>query len=644
MKQSETQCVRRANVTLPFAQEEDAFLIETLSDFYIFGKNPSCWLSMLRHTIPASYQIGIGSFMKSRLVTGIALGSAVMAVSTGGSAQSVSQTDLPNAKMTIVSDRTSDSSIAETSLDQTTAQGADNAPTRGAATDAPCGHKSDPYVSYNCLDTYLGTGVLERMANYYKLEWGKSGGPSDPNALPSRRPSWDPSPEASPPMPFTEWPYGGTTSLGVTRNSSVDSPLMVGLANTGLGKALTHSGIQIYGWVNAGINVSSNTVRPGGNLPISYAYTPNTIQLDQAVLYIERLPDTVQSDRVDWGFRIAPIYGANYRYTTSYGLFSNQLLGKNKVNGYDIPMYYGELFIPKVAEGLLIRVGRFISLPDIEAQLAPNNYMYTHSLTYTYDNYTNTGIQTTTALTKNVFLQLGISVGSDTAPWNVGKHIVNPMPNALYPNATFKKDPGAQPTYTACVRMTFNNGKDSFYPCADAINNGTWGYNNLQWYGFTYYHKFNEHWHVSYELYDLHQRDVPNKLNPEVQNIYASGGTPFSPQYVPNNAPNLAVCNNATVLKCTAKAIGTVAYINYSPNALNNFSFRPEFYSDAQGQRTGTKANYADFTIGWQHWFSPQLELRPEFGYWRAFGSAAPFNGGTKNFTLIGAADIIAHF
>ena len=76
----------------------------------------------------------------------------------------------------------------------------------------------------------------------------------------------------------------------------------------------------------------------------------------------------------------------------------------------------------------MIRVGRFISLPDIEAQLAPNNYMYTHSMTYTFDNYTNTGLQATLAVTRNMFLQLGVTVGSDTVPWNVGKTIVNPFP------------------------------------------------------------------------------------------------------------------------------------------------------------------------------------------------------------------------
>ena len=74
-----------------------------------------------------------------------------------------------------------------------------------------------------------------------------------------------------------------------------------------------------------------------------------------------------------------------------------------------------------VLQGMDVRVGRFISIPDIEAQLAPNNYTYVHSLTYTFDNYTNTGIEVTTALTKNWIIQTGVSVGSDTMPWNLGQ-------------------------------------------------------------------------------------------------------------------------------------------------------------------------------------------------------------------------------
>jgi hypothetical protein len=88
------------------------------------------------------------------------------------------------------------------------------------------------------------------------------------------------------------------------------------------------------------------------------------------------------------------------------------LLKNNSVNGYDFPMVYGEVYIPFVAEGLNIRAGRYISVPDIEAQLAPNNYMYSHSLTYALDNYTNEGVVATLAVTKNFFLQAGIETGN----------------------------------------------------------------------------------------------------------------------------------------------------------------------------------------------------------------------------------------
>jgi len=41
---------------------------------------------------------------------------------------------------------------------------------------------------------------------------------------------------------------------------------------------------------------------------------------------------------------------------------------------------------------MVIKLRRYISPPDIEAQLAPDNYLYTHSLMFTFDCYTQTGI------------------------------------------------------------------------------------------------------------------------------------------------------------------------------------------------------------------------------------------------------------
>jgi Putative beta-barrel porin-2, OmpL-like. bbp2 len=396
------------------------------------------------------------------------------------------------------------------------------------AAKAPAGCKVvvDPYKNYACLEAWLGTDFMSRLVNYYRLEWGHEAAPVDPKAPPGSRADWPPTPQSIPPMPFSEWPYGGTTNLGVTRPSSVDSPLMAALGNTPFGQSLNDSHIQIYGWIDPGGNLSTSTVR-GGNAPAAYSYNPNNLQLDQAVIYIERLPDTVQKDHIDWGFRVAPIYGENYRYTTAYGLFSNQFLNQNLNSGFDIPMAYGELFIPQVMEGLMIRFGRYISIPDIEAQLAPNNYMYSHSMTYTYDNYTNTGFEFTLAATKNWMFQLGLTTGTESLPWHVGVKIANPDPNLLFPGTTMPKDPGAVPSVTGGVRWSSDSGNDDFNIVANGINGGQWGYNNLQWYGLTYYHKFNDQWHISVETYNEHQNNVPNLNNTTAQNIIANGGTPF---------------------------------------------------------------------------------------------------------------------
>ena len=211
--------------------------------------------------------------------------------------------------------------------------------------------------------------------------------------------------------------------------------------------------IQIYGWVDIGMNLSTSSARPYGNLPAAYAEIPNTFQLDQATLYIERTPDTVQTDHFDWGFRLTNLYGLDYRFTTAEGYFSQQLLNNPQKNGslgeklgYDPVMAYVDLYFPKLGQGTDVRIGRYISLPDIEAQLAPNNYTYTHSLTYTYDCYTQTGINMTTKWSDHWTTQVGVSGGCEAAPWA----------------------PDAKLTGNACVGYTWAQGGDNIYICANS--------------------------------------------------------------------------------------------------------------------------------------------------------------------------------
>src|SRR5271165_3576385 len=57
--------------------------------------------------------------------------------------------------------------------------------------------------------------------------------------------------------------------------------------------------------------------------PAGYPIRPDRVELDQLVFRIERLPDTVQSDHVDWGFNVTNVYGLDYRYTIMKGILSD---------------------------------------------------------------------------------------------------------------------------------------------------------------------------------------------------------------------------------------------------------------------------------------------------------------------------------
>jgi hypothetical protein len=488
-----------------------------------------------------------------------------------------------------------------------------------------------------------------RLVKAYADEMGQPPA-DDPNAPPSRRPPpFPPQPQTSPPMPFTEWPFGGGNAIGATIPSSIDSPLMTALAPTGFGQFLNDAHTQIYGWINPGFNVSTANQHKGGNFPAAYAYDPNTVWLDQIAVLFERLPDTVQQDHVDWGFRVAPIYGETYRYTTSLGFASYQLQHNNQQAGWDIPMYYVELYVPGVMEGLLFRLGRYISVPDIEAQLAPNNYMYSHSMTYGYDNYTNTGLLASLQVTKNLLVQAGITDGTDSTVWDAGKLTYSLNPNVVVPRSN--SDPGVQPSYTACVRYQTDTSYDTIYSCLNGINNGTWGYNNLQQYTTTFYHKFNEKWHLSLEGWDMHENHTPNA---------AAYGEP-NQTYVSTNLSSLANgpfgawCKTGAF--CTSQEYAFLGYLNYEPDPLDNISFRAEFFNDLSGQRTGVKDRYLNYAIGWQHWFSPTIMIRPEVAVYNALDrkafnrsgqgnvASAPGAGGATDMSeLIASADLIWHF
>ena len=450
--------------------------------------------------------------------------------------------------------------------------------------------------------TAAKAGFLKRFFQAYADDW-KGTASSGPE--PKYR--GYAAPVDGPPFPFSVWPYGGSVVIGQPWTQS--GPLMTAIWGGSHGEWWKRSGIQIYGWLNAGANVSTSKGGGYSNFPEAYAERQG-FELDQEVLYIERQPDTVQRDHVDWGFRVSGLYGLDYRFTTANGFLSHQLLGKNQENGFDAPMFYFDLYVPQVAQGMDIRVGRYISLPDIEAQLAPNNYTYSHSLTYTFDCYTQLGVNVTTKLSDHWMVQAGLSPGCDTMPWTSS----------------------AKVTFNTCLGYTWSEGRDNIYVCDNSINDGRYAYNNLQAYYATWYHKYGKdsRWHSATESWYQYESHTPNINNPTGQSLLITGA-------------NGALCQSLDQVTCFAPEYAIVNYQEYQASKHDYFSFRNEFFDDFVGQRTGTKTRYTEHLIGWGHWVGTTVLFRPEVRFERSYDAPA-YNNGTKKNQLTFASDVILFF
>ncbi|UPG94424.1 outer membrane beta-barrel protein [Luteibacter aegosomatissinici] len=441
-------------------------------------------------------------------------------------------------------------------------------------------------------------GFGTRLAAAYR----EDAQPADPNApAPARRAM--PSSFPSPPFPSAEWQLGGVAyPIGVP-NLNSQYPLEKAMACNALGKWMKDNRIEVYGWINPSMNISSSA---HSNYPLSYATRPNRVEFNQALLRIERIPDTVQTDHLDWGFHLDNLYGYDYHYTTMKGVLSNQLLNNpragealnGKTYGYDPMLFYGDIYIPWVAEGMVVRIGRYLSLPDIEAQFSPNNYLVTHSVLYTVDPYTQMGIMTTTRLSQQWTLQLGVNGGNDTAIWNHS----------------------SRPTLQACVRWVSADNNDMLYPCVNSFNSSDYNYNNVQMYVTTWGHRFSEKVHILTEGYYMYGRNIAG---------FGPGGEPG----VVASSP----------LPGKAAEYGVVNYINVEINPTNMFSFRNEWYNDQKGQRTGFATRYTSHTLGMTHWVSPDLEIRPEVRYERSYDASA-YDKGNKDYQLTALVDAIWHY
>jgi hypothetical protein len=436
-------------------------------------------------------------------------------------------------------------------------------------------------------------GYFHRL---FKIYWDELIGKEEPEepAKPRRAP---PEPWSSPPFPGHE--FQGYPLLGVPPDDSA-GPLMKALygANTPLTDAIKNSRITFSGWATSSMNWSS---AHNSNVPTSYWIVPNHYELDQLVFKLERVPDTVQTDHIDYGFRFIGMYGIDYRYTTAGGWGSEQLLNHNLLSGWDPTEVYVNVYIPGFLGGTDIRVGRWIACPDIETQYAPDNYMGSHSILFTYDTYTNTGVMLTQKINNQWMVQGVIHSGTDMAPWY----------------------PGAIPTGAFGVRWVSQSNTDAFYTWLNAINDAKFrhftvdgqpaGHDNFNYLVTTWEHRFNQYIHTKTEGYYMWQRDAEVGGTPSIGPVKSFGGGG----------------GDGVLLPGVSLAYGVLNYTMFAVSQQDYITVRNEWYRDERGMRTGTSGNYTSNSIGLSHNFNAVMQIRPEIGYYRNWTNPA-FDNGTK--------------
>jgi hypothetical protein len=144
---------------------------------------------------------------------------------------------------------------------------------------------------------------FRRLVDAYREDWY----PTQPSGPSPARRGYD-APLDSPPFPGVDFSVGGTPTIGAPDTQTY---ILMQAINQ------NKSRIKIYGWFDNGFDVSTSNKGDGANAPAGYYSNPNRVIPDQEVLYIERLPDSVQTKHFDWGFRLAQLYGQDYRYTTT---------------------------------------------------------------------------------------------------------------------------------------------------------------------------------------------------------------------------------------------------------------------------------------------------------------------------------------
>jgi hypothetical protein len=386
--------------------------------------------------------------------------------------------------------------------------------------------------------------------------------------------------------------------------------LMKILQGTLPGTAMYDHRQRIWGWTTASFTPSTSTV--DNNLPVVWNDRANRALLNQNWLRYEQSVLTSGTTSPTWGFRVDAVYGSDYRWMLPRGFLNSQLdnfNGNINTNGFDSPSHYLEVYVPTIAQGLDIKVGRFFtpfgyeSLETISSPLVSKAYGFNW-----FPPFTHVGGLATLTINPRWTAQLGLVNGNDV-------YIGDPS-EELRALATLKyTHPNKRDVITfgtSIGRGKFNQG-EPYNPATYGLMTEPAGRNNINVFDLVWTHVVNSRVNYACELGYGYQTNVPANVPGGIISEGATEGT----------AHWAHICHYL-LINLTQRTTGVVRF---------------ELFDDFEGQRTGFEGLYTAVTLGVQYKPYPWLMFRPEIRY-DYNGYSMPFSNGTSHDLFTAGMDL----
>ncbi len=369
---------------------------------------------------------------------------------------------------------------------------------------------------------------------------------------------------------------------------------------------LEDSPVRTYGWLDNSFTGNANgTPANRSNFSVFPDRLANQWQGDQYYLVLENPIEP--TDMVNLGFRFDTLFGNDWQFTKSYGLF-DRAFPNNHFAGLDFPQMYGEIHLPILTPGGLdIKGGRFYSPAGYAAVPAISRPFDTVPYCMNFTPFTFFGVLSTLHLTDRINVYNGTINGWDRwidesykwgylgfVSWKsrdentnvtvIGAWVPDQLPRFAPADSPFV------PTATTPPSAALAGRANPFYASS---------YRNF--YSFVVSRKWTE------KLTGVTETD--QIYDPKIIG-FSQNGKPSSIYYA-----------------------GFVHWLLYDFNDKLTGGWRSEVFWDPYGAATGSRSTFYEMSLVLTAKPKPWLWIRPEARYdWSQF--THPFSDGTRSSQL----------